>query len=117
MREALRGALLSALFFGLMIGGAPTMVVANDGGATSVTAEHNSGSGWPHYGGDGHTHPPPPPPDPCELPEAIQGGGAAVFGVGGAISLGGGGVLGGMLMTIGGMMTAVGVVVDAVLDC
>ena len=30
MREALRGALLSVLFFGLMIGGAPTMAAAED---------------------------------------------------------------------------------------
>ncbi len=37
MREALRGALLSVLFFGLMIGGAPSMVAAE---LHSVSAAH-----------------------------------------------------------------------------
>jgi len=41
MREALRGALLSVLFFALLIGGAPSMAVASDS-PTSVTSAHHS---------------------------------------------------------------------------
>jgi hypothetical protein len=40
MREALRGALLSVLFFGLMIGGSPVMVAASS--PTSVVSAHMS---------------------------------------------------------------------------
>ncbi len=39
MRETLRGALLSVLFFGLMTGGAPTTVRADDG----WRADHRAG--------------------------------------------------------------------------
>lgn len=43
MREALRGALLSVLFFVLLIGGAPTMAQYADGVSDSESTEEDSG--------------------------------------------------------------------------
>lgn len=49
MRETLRGALLSVLFFALLIGGAPTMAAAEP--PQSVTSAHMSPGGCTNAGG------------------------------------------------------------------
>ena len=55
MREALRGALLSVLFFALMIGGAPTMAAAGPPTAQEVAECEQSGGEWKRglYGSPG----------------------------------------------------------------
>lgn len=47
MRETLRGALLSVLFFALLIGGAPTMAVAGDKGGTMSGCHDKPGVNCP----------------------------------------------------------------------
>lgn len=49
MKETLRGALLSVLFFALLVGGAPTIAVADQ--PMSVTQAHMSPGGCHHAGG------------------------------------------------------------------
>jgi hypothetical protein len=55
MREALRGTLLSVLFFGLMIGGAPTMAAADDN--DPCTQWYRDGLAKPCDGPGGETLP------------------------------------------------------------
>lgn len=51
MKESLRGALLSVLFFALLIGGAPTMAAAS-GSLMSVTSAHHNFGGSNNDDGD-----------------------------------------------------------------
>jgi len=117
MKEMLRGALLSVLFFGLMVGGTPTIAAAASDSPTGVESADKSHGGWPYYGGDGHEHPPPPPPDPCEFPVAIEAGGVAVGTLGLLAGGFGGGIAAGAMMTVGGIMAGVGHVMGVVMGC
>lgn len=108
MRESLRGALLSVLFFALLIGGAPSMAAGS--GLWSVTSAHHNEKGSDD---EGRRCPTCPTQEErrevvCDSVQNITRFGAAMGGVGAGIMVFGGppGWFAGAIVGIAGTMTA-----------
>lgn len=96
MRELGRGALLSVLFFALLIGGAPGMALAHQGadGCTvaGCTSDHKYTDGSKHQ-------------DVCDSMDNIQSVGVGMATVGGVALVTG---FGSVLLTAGGIAAGIG---------